>query len=136
MKKNIYLTLTAFVLVGAIETLINQVLLKETYNGLAGLWRPAADLTRLAPLFLPIYIAFAAGFTMVFTKAYRGNGLIEGALIGAGIGLVAKLWYGYTNYIVLPIPPALAFQWFFYGLLETLVIGMIMSKVADAATEG
>jgi len=133
MKKNIYLTLTAFVLVGAIETVINQVLLKETYGKLAGLWRPAADLGAMAPIFLPIYVAFAVGFTIVFAKAYKGNGLLEGALIGAGIGLVAKLWYGYTNFIVLPIPHALAFQWFFYGIVETVVIGVIMSKVADKA---
>lgn len=131
MKKTLILIVVVAVVTAALETLINQVLLNNTYKSLTGLWRPAADLAAMAPIFLPIYLVFAVAFAVLFNRAYKGGGLSEGALIGLVVGLVAKFWYGYTNFIVLPIPHALGFLWFFYGTLECIVIGAVSALVAD-----
>jgi len=131
MKKAIILGAVAIVLTASIETLINQVLLKEIYMSISALWRPAPDLAALGPIFLPIYLVFAGAFAFLFQRAYNGNGLLEGATIGLVVGLIAKFWYGYTNFIVLPIPHALGFLWFFYGTLECMVIGAVSALIAD-----
>lgn len=132
MKKIAFLIVVVAVMTAALETLINQVLLNDTYKSLSGLWRPAADLGAMAPIFLPIYLIFAGAFAILFRRAYKGGGLIEGATIGLVVGLIAKFWYGYTNFIVLPIPHALGFLWFFYGTLECIVIGAVSALVADS----
>lgn len=131
MKKTIILASVAIVLTGALETLINQVLLNGIYQSLTTVWRPSADLAALAPIFLPIYLVFSGAFAILFQRAYKGTGLIEGASIGLVVGLIAKFWYGYTNFIVLPIPHTLAFLWFFYGTLECMVAGAVSAIVAD-----
>ncbi len=131
MRKTIVLGAVALVLTAAIETLINQVLLKQVYLSISTVWRPSPDLAALGPIFLLIYLVFAGAFAFLFQRAYKGGGLFEGALIGLVVGLVAKFWYGYTNFIVLPIPHALGFLWFFYGTLECIVIGALSAAITD-----
>ncbi|MDX1959423.1 MAG: hypothetical protein SFU98_12670 [Leptospiraceae bacterium] len=131
MKKNLYLTISTFLLVAILETIINQLLLKDTYSSLKSIWRPDEDLKSYAPIFLGIYLVFSIGFAKLFSNSYRGNGIIEGLVIGLCIGAIAKFWYGYTNYIVLPIPHELAFQWFFYGMIESVIIGIASAFILD-----
>ncbi len=131
MKKNLYITIGTFLLVSILETIINQLFLKSSYNALQTVWRPSEELIANAPIFFLIYGVFSVSFSYLFNKTYNKTGIIEGIKIGLAIGLMAKFWYGYTNYIVLPIPNALAFQWFFYGTIECMMIGAITAFIAD-----
>jgi hypothetical protein len=131
MKKNLYITIITFILLSILETIINQLFLKSSYNALQTVWRPNEELIANAPIFFLIYGVFAVSFTYLFNKAYNKTGIVDGISIGLAIGFMAKFWYGYTNYIVLPIPNALAFQWFFYGTIECMIIGAAAALVAD-----
>ncbi len=131
MKKNLYITIGTFLLVSILETIINQVFLKSSYNALQTVWRPSEELIANAPIFFLIYGIFALSFAYIFSKAYHKTGIVEGISIGLAIGLMAKFWYGYTNYIVLPIPNTLAFQWFFYGTIECMIIGGTAALIAN-----
>lgn len=122
---SIYFTLSL------IETLINQVLLKEQYNSFATVWRSTEELGAHAPLFLLVYLLFTISFGAIFRTSYQGRGLGEGALLGLGLGVLVKFWYGFTNLVVLPISLTLGFLWFFYGTLEVLVLGILSAYIID-----
>lgn len=131
MKKNLILFTITYLGIAICETLINQVFLSGTYNSLTGLWRPTSELGNYAPIFFLIYLVFAICFNLLFQKSYQNGGLLEGAKLGFIIGGLVKFWYGYTNFIVLPIPQSLGFLWFFYGTLETIILGVLAAYYLD-----
>lgn len=131
MKKNLLLTCFTFLGLALLETIINQLLLKGTYTELNALWRSSEQLGNLAPIFLLIYLVASVGFAWIFLHAYAGGGILEGMKIGFSIGVISRFWYAYTNFIVLPIPHKLAIQWFLFGLIEMMLIGMICAMLVD-----
>jgi hypothetical protein len=129
MKKNLILLTTSFLLVAVFETVINQLLLKEAYSALASVWRPSTELQQYAPLFLGIYLAFSITIVSLFQIANTQMDWKKGLKLGILLGIFSRFWYGYTNFIVLPIPHTLAFSWFFYGLIEVSIIGAILGGI-------
>lgn len=68
------------------DILINAVIMRETFEAHAHLWRPAAELNRLAPL---AWIALAIAFALeglLFVR-FGGRGLAQGLEFGALLGL-------------------------------------------------
>ncbi|EOQ89520.1 hypothetical protein LEP1GSC202_0701 [Leptospira yanagawae serovar Saopaulo str. Sao Paulo = ATCC 700523] len=131
MKKNLIFTIITFLIIAVLETIVNQLLLKETYTSLSQVWRTPNELGTYAPIFLGIYLVFSIAYVFLFTRAYKGEGVLSGIWIGLAIGGIAKFWYGYTNLIVLPIPHELGFLWFLYGTLETMILGGISALYLD-----
>ncbi|MDZ4726143.1 MAG: hypothetical protein SH817_08295 [Leptospira sp.] len=135
MKKNLIIFITTFLLLAVFETVINQLLLNETYNSLQTIWRSSEELAAKAPLFLLIYLVHSVAFTLL-TNIYQGSlDGKKGLLIGISLGLISRFWYAYTNYIVLPIPNALALQWFVYGLIELSIMGAIVGALDKKLSE-
>ncbi|TGL62315.1 hypothetical protein EHQ58_03710 [Leptospira ognonensis] len=131
MKKNLLLTGLTFLGLAFLETIINQFLLKGIYTELNGLWRTSEELGNLAPIFMLIYLVVSLGFASIFLRAYAGGGILEGVKIGFMIGVISRFWYAYTNFIVLPIPHTLAIQWFLFGLIEMMLLGMVCAMLVD-----
>ncbi len=132
--KRILITFAAlFITMAALETLINQVALKGLYVALSDLWRAPEELGARAWLFLPIYAATATAFVVIYRKL-SVQGWAEALLIGTAIGVLARFFYGYTNYIVLPIPHMLALLWFVLGAVECAVMGVIAERLLRRPT--
>ncbi|MCZ8157695.1 MAG: hypothetical protein O9264_16370 [Leptospira sp.] len=131
MKKNLITFISSFLLLSVFETIINQLLLKDTYSSLKEIWRSPEELASKAPIFLAIYLVHSLAFTFLFNQLEKDLDWKKGLSIGITLGLLSRFWYAYTNYIVLPIPNALAFQWFFYGLMELSLIGAIVGGILN-----
>ncbi|MBP9888998.1 MAG: hypothetical protein KBF93_22070, partial [Leptospiraceae bacterium] len=97
MKKNLYITIGTFLLVSILETIINQLFLKSSYNALQTVWRPSEELIANAPIFFLIYGVFSVSFSYLFNKTYNKTGIIEGIKIGLAFGLMAKFGYGFKT---------------------------------------
>ena len=77
-----------------------------------------------------IYVATAASITGIFTAfELKHTTWATGAVVGAWFGVLARFFYGYTNYIVLPIPHLLAFLWFALGAIECVVLGIVAQRM-------
>ncbi|GBF50352.1 hypothetical protein LPTSP4_18770 [Leptospira ryugenii] len=131
MKTNLLFGILTFLAVAILETIINQILLSPIYGSLSALWRQTEELKANASIFFGIYGVFSFSYVWLFLKSYQGKGWLEGAMIGLALGGIAKFWYGYTNYIVLPIPHSLGFLWFVYGTVELLLIGIFSAAFID-----
>lgn len=76
-----------------------------------------------------VRLVFSFFFTLVFSKGYRGGGLMEGIRYGFYTSMLVNLTYAYGNYAVLDIPYSLALQWFIYGTIEFIIAGVVLTMV-------
>jgi hypothetical protein len=130
-KKFLIASAVLFVVISALEFVINGVLLSGMYKQLSALWRPEAEMQQMMFLFWAGYAASALLFTFIYTKGYektKGT-LTQGLRYGFYIGLLLCLPSNLMWYAVLPIPAALALSWFAAGMVEALIAGAIVGLI-------
>jgi hypothetical protein len=76
-----------------------------------------------------MYFVWAFFFTFIFVKGYENKGIIEGVKFGIYIGLFYLPVSAYGNYAVYPIPYSLAFQWFIFGLIQSVIFGITVALI-------
>lgn len=78
-----------------------------------------------------------AGIVMLFVWGYgrfaRDGSLREGLCYGLYFALLAGLLVDLNQYVLFPIPAAVAAQWFLGGLLEFLLYGVLVTRLAPPA---
>lgn len=105
------------------NALVHLVILREANAVLTAIARPASERSLLLSLLQ------TAGISVVFVLSHAwsrhartlGGGLLHGALFGVLAGLLVDL----NQYVLYPIPGALAFAWFGFGLVEFCIYGIL-----------
>lgn len=120
-------SVSVFVVLQALDYLIHNVVLGPTYESLKDVWRP--DMESKMWIMPVVGVIWAVLFTLIFVKGYEGRGLMEGVRFGLLIGLFWAIPMAYGSYAVYPIPYSLAFQWFLYGTIETILVGIVVALV-------
>ena len=64
-------------------------------------------------------------FTFIFVKGYENKGIMEGVKFGIYIGFFYSFVWAYQTYWMYPFPYSLALQWFIYGLIQCILLGVI-----------
>ncbi len=126
MNKKVWIGFViAFVALQVLDGIVNFIILDPAYKSISHLMRPEGE-TKL--WLLPVTgLFFSFFFTYVFSKGYEGRGLLEGVRYGLYIGLMVALPMSYGAYAMMPIPYSLALQWFIYGTLEYMIVGLLLS---------
>jgi hypothetical protein len=113
--------------------LIHAQWLAPTYQALASVWRPQADMESRMWIMFVTGAVFAFFFSYVFARGYEGKGLAEGARYGAIIGLFFSLPQAYNSYVIYPIPYSLALKWFLSGVAVCTLMGIAAAAVYKPA---
>ena len=134
LKKKIWF---GFVVVYAFTQLadaaIHQFILDQDYKALADLWRPESELKLW---FFPLLgLSFSFCFSLLFSKAYRGGGMPEGARYGFVVSMMIVLPQSFADYAVLSIPLTLALKSFLLTSTEYTLAGLLLARVFDALPE-
>ena len=120
----------AFIAYSALAYLIHNVLLVGDYQAIQGSLRaPEEFLARLPLLYLgnPIFAAAAA---LIYAYGYEpgknwvGQGARFGLILGTLMAPVAL-----TEYVVYPVPGALALKWIAFGYLQLLITGWVVAGI-------
>ncbi|HEV3408963.1 MAG TPA: hypothetical protein VG095_01615, partial [Chthoniobacterales bacterium] len=74
----------------------------------------------------------ALAFVLVWAKGFAGRDVATGALVGVYLGVFQQVW-ALINYVVLPISQALAVKWFFVGIVQAVVLGIITAAIYKPA---
>jgi hypothetical protein len=129
MNVNRYLIASLAVFVSAVvfDYVINGVILKDAYEATKSVWRP--DMASKTWIFFLIDLIYAFPFTYIFVRGYEGKGIIEGARFGAIVGVLISVPMAYGLYALLPVPYSLAQQWFLYGFIEAVLLGLVAAAV-------
>ena len=131
IKRLLLTILAGFVLIFATDFLIHSVWLMPDYNATKTLWRPEAEMGSHIGLMLFAQLLCAATFVIIWAKAYAGRSIVEGAVFGLLMGVFQQVW-AIVDYVVIPMPGELAAKWFFAGLAQAVLLGVITALIYKA----
>ena len=120
-----------FIVLEVTNYLVHGVILDATYNseGLKEVFRSQEEMQSNMWIMWITDIIWAFFFTFIFVKGYENKGIMEGVKYGIYIGIFFSLVIAYGNYAVYPIPYSLALQWFIYGLIQCIILGIFAAAI-------
>ena len=124
MLKGVILAIIAvFIAWSALDFLIHGMLLKETYEATAHLWRPMQEMnmTLMHGVTLVLAILFVELYAVCVSHKSLSMGLKFGVIFGLAAGVMAA-----SSYLYMPIPLSLAIDWFVGTLVEFVVAGWLV----------
>ncbi len=123
-----------FVALTLTDLLIHGLWLSSLYGASAQLWRPEAEMGSAG------YMAWlhggqllaAAAFTLLWAAGFAGTAKLGCSMkYGLTMGLFSQA-NTLITYAVTPLPAEIAVKWFFSGLLQALLLGIIVFYVYRA----
>ena len=130
MKKKFWIAFAAiYAAWNILNVIIHSGLLGAAYQSeeMMKIWRP--DMMSKMWIFYLVTLFTAFFFTLIFSKWYKGKGIIEGIQYGVYTGLLMATPMAYSSYAMYPIPYPIAMQWFIYGMIHYLILGIIVSAI-------
>jgi hypothetical protein len=130
-KKFILAFILVFIVLEITGYIVHGVLLADTYTseGVKGIFRAEEEMWGNMWLIWLMDLVWSYFFVFFFAKGYENKGLMEGVRFGIYIGLFYMLVFAYQAYAVHPIPYSLALQWFIYGLIQCVLVGIVAALV-------
>ena len=126
-KRFLLASIAVFVVFEILDWIIHSKILSRTYMNLQHLWRPDM-MDKMWIMYITAFI-FSFLFVYIFTKGYEGKGVAEGIRYGLIIGLLMLVVGMFNQYAVYPIPLNLTIQWFIYGLIQFIIVGIVAALI-------
>jgi hypothetical protein len=134
MSKRIVIAIIAiFIAWSAIDFVTHGILLKETYDATASLWRPMEEMKM--PMMYAVTLASTLCFVFIYECLVFDKSLASGIKLGILFGLVFGISGGFGSYTYMPIPMSLAQAWFASLLLEGIVAGALVGMIITRKEE-
>jgi len=127
LKRFFAASLVIYVIVQAMDFVVNEVFMKSAMESLKDLWRPDM-MSRMWVMYLVGAVA-ALLFTYIFIKGREGKGISEGVRFGIIIWLFVNVPMGASMWVMLPIPYMTIARGLLFGLLETLIAGILVAVI-------
>ena len=129
-KKMFIAVLTVFIILEVTGYVIHGLLLSKTYEGLAAVFRPVAEMNALMWRMWLADVVWSFFFVFIFNKGFQNKGLIEGVRYGIYISLFMNFVAAVAQNAVYPVPYTLALQWFIYGTIQNVILGVVVAYFA------
>ncbi len=120
-------SLVTFVVVQAMDFVINEVFMKSANESLKSLWRP--DMMSRMWVMYVIGVLVALLFTYIFIKGREGKGIAEGVRYGIIIWLFVGVPMSASMWVLLPIPYRIILRGLLFSLLEMLIAGILVAVI-------
>ncbi len=128
MKKLGWTFFAAALTIMATDFVIHGWIMKSTYQATAHLWRPEAEMPQYMVWMFGGQLLTALLFTWIFSYGYQGKGWMEGVRYGLLIGAF-EAGHQMMMYAVSPYDMTLLMSWIFWGVLQTVVVGVVAAWV-------
>ena len=118
-----------FILWNVLDYVVHGVILSSAYQSedVMKLMRP--DMQSKMWIFYVTSLIMAFFFTLIFSKGYEGKGITEGIRYGLYVGLLMATPMAYSSYAMYPLPYSLVLQWFIYGIIHYVILGVVLAAV-------
>lgn len=130
MNKKLWIGFVAvFVAWSALSFIIHGVILGKVYGSeeMMKVWRP--DMQSKMWIFYVVTAVTSFFLTLIYSKWSTGKGLAEGLQFGVYSGFLMATPMAYSSYAMYPIPYHLALQWFIYGMIHFILLGIILAMI-------
>ena len=130
-KKFFTAVLVVFVLLEFLNYLIHGVILSDVYASeeIKAIFRPEEEMNSMMWIVWVMDLVWAFFFMFIFVKGYENKGIMEGLRYGVYMGLFFTMVMAYQSYAMFPLTYGLIFQWFIYGFVESIILGLIASLI-------
>jgi hypothetical protein len=132
-KKWVITSLVIFVVDQALSMLFHSVIMSGAYEATAHLWRPMEEMKRMMWMMWVSGLVWSFLFVYIFAKGYEGKGIMEGVRFGLLIGVFFSLPMSLGTYSSMPITGTIAIGWFVYGVIETIILGILAALLYKPA---
>jgi hypothetical protein len=124
-KRLLIALLAIFVFALVWNSLVHMVILGEANTALEGVARPPGERNLTLGLLLTAGIAFL--FVYSYASFVHTAGFKRALGHGVFFALLAGLFVDLNQFLIYPIPGTLAAAWFFFGLVEFCIYGLIVA---------
>jgi hypothetical protein len=128
MKRLVLAIVAAFAVIFGTDFLIHGFWLNPDYEATKTLWRPENEMHTHFHWMLIAQFLCAATFVIIWAKGFAGRDIATGITFGLLMGLFQQIW-AIIDYVVMPIPGSLAVKWFFSGLVQAILLGIVTALI-------
>lgn len=122
-----------FIVIFGTDYLIHGIWLAPDYEATKSLWRPEADMSSRFHWMVLAQIICAVTFVIIWAKGVVAGSVGNGIAFGLLMGLFQQIW-AIVDYVVIPMPGELAAKWFFSGLAQAVLLGIVTALVYKPKT--
>ncbi len=126
IKRLILAIVVAFVVLWGTDFLIHGVWMTPDYRATQQLWRTDAEMMSRTGWMLGAQLLFVITFVILWAKGFAGSTTKISCALGYGLlmGLFSGVW-AIIMYVVVPMPGSIAAKWFFAGILQAILLGLV-----------
>lgn len=130
MNKSFALAFVAcFVVSQVLGFLIHGLWLSPTYEALASVWRPKAEMESMMWMMMMTAAVLVFAFCYIFTKGYEGKGVMEGVRYGLWVALLCAIPQSFDSFVIYPVPLSLAVKWALSGVAYFVILGAVLVSI-------
>jgi hypothetical protein len=133
MNRLILAIVAGFIVIFATDYLIHGLWLVPDYEATKSLWRPEAEMHSRFQWMILAQVICAVTFVIIWAKGVVGGSVGNGIAFGLLMGLFQQIW-AIVDYVVIPMPGELAAKWFFSGLAQAVLLGIVTALVYKPKT--
>lgn len=126
-KRFILAGLAVFIVWEILTYVIHTLIMGGLYEASSHLWRQ--DMAQKMWIMTVTAFVFSFLFVYIFTKGYENRGIGEGFRFGLLIGVFYTLPHIFDQFVIYPVDFLMAIQWFIFGIIEFIIIGMVAAVV-------
>jgi hypothetical protein len=130
MNKRFWMAFAAcYVVAQVLGYLIHGVWLNSTYEALATIWRPKAEMDQMFWVMLVSSAIALFAFCYIFTKGHEGKGIVEGVRYGLWVSLLVGIPSALDQFWIYPVPGSLAAKWAVANVAYFVILGAILAAI-------
>ena len=125
-----------FVVMQGLGYVIHEVMMGDTYERLASIFRPEAEIDDMMWMMMVSGTVTIFMFCYIFTRGYEGKGIMEGVRFGALIGFLMAGPIAIDPHVIYPVPAEVASIWLISGIATLMVAGAVFAAIYKPDTAG
>jgi hypothetical protein len=133
VKRFVLACVAVYLVYQVMSFVINMFILGDTYQALASVWRPEAEMMSKMWIMFLTSAVWTVLFCYIFTRGYENKGVMEGVRYGLVIGLFIGIPFSYESYAIYPITIGLAHAWVILTVVISIACGAVLAAIYKPA---
>ena len=133
VKRFVLACVAVYLVYQVMSFVINMFILGDTYQALASVWRPEAEMMSKMWIMFLTSAVWTVLFCYIFTRGYENKGVMEGVRYGLVIGLFVGIPFSYESYAIYPITIGLAHAWVILTVVISIACGAVLAAIYKPA---
>lgn len=128
IKRYFLAVVSLFIFIFGYEFIVHGHLLMSMYGKTPNVWRNYSQMQNFIPFNIGVMVFLSFWITFIFTQFFKSGGWKNGLYFGFYVGVLSGIQAA-GAYYYLPISFVLALAWFVFGVIESMVGGLLIGCI-------